>query len=67
MLGFVDSAPNVFVCAPIFTDNASKVNKLVNFLDVFLMKLDRVLLSVVYPHDLGLFGVDLETSFRSFF
>ena len=36
MYSFVASALYIFVCSPILTDNTAQVNKLINFLDVFL-------------------------------
>ena len=47
------SAPQVLA------DHTPQVHKLVNLLDIFLLELNRVVVGVVYPHNLSFLCVDV--------
>ena len=67
MSGLVDPALDIFVCSSIFVDDAAKVDKRLNFIQVFVVECDGVLFLVVYSHHLRLLGVDIEARLLSFF
>ena len=67
MPGFAGAALDVFIRSPVLVNYTAKVDKLVNFFDVFLVKLDGSMLFVVDSHDFCLGLADLEPSLLAFF
>jgi hypothetical protein len=59
MSSLVNWAFDIFLCSPIFANNAAMINELLDFLDIFLMLLESIFSSVVYPHDLRFVCVDM--------
>ena len=67
MPGFAGAALDVFIRSPVLVNYTAKVDKLVNFFDVFLVKLDGSMLFVFDSHDFCLGLADLEPGLLAFF